>query len=263
MKYSEVKDSIFSSETSEQISRYEILYETQKHEKKNQLLLRDNEMKARRQKQLLLLTLTLAVVFLLTLKLHRVRAKNLNQKQLLLQQENEMAKDEIYRSEAENKILEDNIFAEQQINRLEKEKHQIELELKNNELANSSLNIIKKNEIMNEIKARIKNSGSGDALHELLQFVKLNTDTDQNWHKFKFEFDQIHEGFFDRVKEDFPQLTEHEIRLAAYLRINLSSREIAVMMNVSIDTVHKNRQRLRKKMNLPSGCDITAELKSL
>jgi tetratricopeptide (TPR) repeat protein/DNA-binding CsgD family transcriptional regulator len=263
LDYSRVKDSIFTNETNDLISRYEIMYETEKHEKENQLLLRDNEIKARRQKMLLIFTTGLLLLLIMALSLFRIRSKYLNQQQLILQQDNYLANLEIARKNAANQALEERIFAEQQINRLEREKHLAEIEVKNNELANSLLNIVRKNEIMYEIRERIRTSGNGDALNELVRFINSNTDTDHNWKKFRLEFEQVHSGFFDRLKENYPDLTEHDTRLAACLRINLSSREIAGMMNVSLETAHKNRQRLRKKMNLSPGSDLASELRKI
>ncbi|MEA5109265.1 Photosystem I assembly protein Ycf3 [bioreactor metagenome] len=263
LDYSRVKDSIFTNETNDLISRYEIIYETEKHEKENQLLLRDNEIKARRQKMLLIFTAGLFLLLIMAVSLFRVRSKYLKQQQLILQQDNYLANLEIARKDTANQVLEERVFAEQQINRLEREKHTAEIEVKNNELANSLLNIVRKNEIMYEIRERIRFSGNGDALNELVRFINSNTDTDHNWKKFRLEFEQVHAGFFDRLKQSYPDLTEHDTRLAACLRINLSSREIAGMMNVSFETAHKNRQRLRKKMNLPPSCDLTTELKKI
>jgi DNA-binding CsgD family transcriptional regulator len=73
----------------------------------------------------------------------------------------------------------------------------------------------------------------------------------------------VHPGFFDRLHNNFPQLTENDIRTSAYLRISLSSREIAGLMNVTLDATNKSRQRLRKKLDLKPEADLTDFLKSI
>jgi hypothetical protein len=60
-----------------------------------------------------------------------------------------------------------------------------------------------------------------------IRFINANTDIDQDWNKFRLTFEEVHPGFFDRLQRQYPQLTDHDVRLSAYLRINLSSREIA------------------------------------
>mgnify|MGYP001767124309 CR=1 FL=1 len=262
-QYAAISDSVFNTEKHEQLANFEILYKTEKKEKENQLLLLELQLKQKNQRLGIAVISGLLLILLLTYVLLRTKSKGLKQSQLLLKKEQELAALELEKKDAANKMLEDRIFAEQQINRLEREKHSATLELKNNELANSSLNIVRKNEILNEIRDRIKSSPNNEMVHEIIGYINSNTDIDHNWHKFKLEFDFIHPGFFDRIKSLYPQLTEHDTRLAAYLRINLSSREISGMMNVSLETVHKNRQRLRKKMNLEPNCDLSAKLKDI
>ena len=167
------------------------------------------------------------------------------------------------KKDAENRMLEDRIFAEKQINRIQREKHHAEIEHKNAELANSTLCLVNKNEILSEIKDKLKSSQKADTFHEVVQFINANTDIDQGWHKFRITFNEVHPGFFDRVQSHFSHLTDNDVRISAYLRINLSSREIARLMNVTLDATNKSRQRLRKKLDLPPEADLTEFLKSI
>ncbi|MBK6964723.1 MAG: tetratricopeptide repeat protein [Bacteroidales bacterium] len=262
-KFSSINDSVFSAEKHKQLANFEILYETEKKEKENQLLLLDIELKQRKQRLGIAIIIGLALILLLTYNFLRIKSKNLKQSQRLLKQEQDLARLRIKSKEAENKMLEDRIFAEQQINRLEREKYLAELEYKNIQLANSTINLVNKNEILGEIRDKLKTNHKTDIIHEVVQFINANTDIDQDWHKFKATFEEVHAGFFDRIQAGFPQLTDHDIRLSAYLRINLSSREIAGLMNVSLDATNKGRQRLRKKLNLEAEADLNGFLISL
>jgi DNA-binding CsgD family transcriptional regulator len=69
---------------------------------------------------------------------------------------------------------------------------------------------------------------------------------------FEKQFDQAHENFFKRLKTNYPELTPSDLRLCAYLRMNLSSKEIAPLINITIRGVEERRYRLRKRLNLPS-----------
>ena len=261
--YTATKDSIFNTEKHEQIARFEILFETEKKEKENELLIRDNELKARKQRFSMAIIIGLIILIALGVFLYRSKSRNLAQSRLLLAKEHEIAEIEISKREMEKRSLEDRIFAEQQINRLEREKYLAEIEFKNAELANSTLCLVNKNEILDEIKDKLKAARKDDGIHEVLQFINANTDQDQDWLKFKLAFDEIHPGFFDRLSSVYPHLSDNDMRLSSYLRINLSSREIARLMNVTLEATSKSRQRLRKKLALEAEADIGEFLRTL
>jgi len=77
------------------------------------------------------------------------------------------------------------------------------------------------------------------------------------------EFEKLNPGFFDRIRNLYPDFSEQFIRLSAFLRIELSTKEIAQLMNVSVAAVNKNRQRLRKKLNLEAEADLKAFMESI
>lgn len=261
--YTKVQDSVFSIEKHEQIARFEVLFETEKKEKENQLLLMDLEVKQKKQRLAIAVISGLSVILILLYLLYRIKSKNLRQNQLLLTQEQELARMEIERKEAEKKILEDRIFAEKQINRLQQEKHKAEIEHKNTELANSTLCLVNKNEILGEIRDKLKDTQKTESINEVVRFINANTDMDQDWHKFKITFDDVHPGFFDRLQQEYNHLTENDLKISAYLRVSLSSREISRLMSVSLEAVNKSRQRLRKKLNLEPEADLNEFLKSV
>jgi len=74
---------------------------------------------------------------------------------------------------------------------------------------------------------------------------------------FENLFDQAHANFFKRLKTEFPTLTPSDLRLCAYLRMNLSSKEIAPLINITIRGVEERRYRLRKRLNLPPEHNLT------
>lgn len=257
-----VSDSLFSAEQHEQIARFEVLFQTEKKEKENQLLLRDNELKQKKQNLLAAAIGGLVLVLILIAFLYRGKAKNLRQNQQLRKQEQEIARMEIETKEAEKQILEDRVFAEKQINRLQQEKHLAEIEHKNTELANSTLCLVNKNEILGEIREKLRDKKNAE-VQEVVQFIASNLDPDQGWHRFRVDFDRVHPGFFDRLATEYENLSDNDLRVSAYLRIGLSSKEIARLMHVSIEAINKSRQRLRKKLDLPPETDLSLHLKSI
>jgi ATP/maltotriose-dependent transcriptional regulator MalT len=223
----------------------------------NQLLKNENKIKSRNVILLIIITFVLIALSLMLIYYLRLRSRNLKQQKIL----NEV---KLAQKEQEKKHLQDNIFAEKQINRLQKEKFDSEMALKNKQLMSSMACLVNKNEVLGKLKAEIKASGSTfEQKKEIIHFININTDIDTDWKKFRIDFEEVHPGFFDRLRKSFPELTESYQKLCALLRIGLSSQEIADTLFVSLATVNKNRQRLRKKLNLAPESDLTHFLETI
>ena len=146
---------------------------------------------------------------------------------------------------------------EKELIRLRNAKLRDEIEHKSKELASSTMLIIKKNEFLMELKETIEKQktdlGSrfpdkySNYLHKK---IDENISNQDDWQIFENNFEHAHEQFFERMKSSFPQLTSGDLRLCAYLHINLSSKEIAPLLGISVRGVENHRYRLRKKMNL-------------
>lgn len=138
------------------------------------------------------------------------------------------------------------------------EKLQQEVEEKNAELLTQTSSIIQRNEIIVGIKKEIEEffrKQNNKTLQPLYQKISsmLNSDLDaeEDWKMFLIKFEQKHTNFFKKLKENFPQLTPNDLKLCACLKLNLDSKEIASLMNISVRAVENNRSRLRKKLNIP------------
>ena len=248
--YNQVKDSIFEENKSRAIAEMNIRFETEKKEIENQFL--RNENKAKTRNIILLLFLAMVLIALVFLLIYYLRLRNLN-----LKQQKELTANEISKKEQEKKHLEDKVFAEKQINKLQKDKYESELELKNKQLMSSTLNLVNKNEVLGSIKNRISSLDLAYTdKREVISMINQNLDVDANWKSFRLDFEEVHPGFFNRLNDSYPGLSETYQKICAYLRIDLTSKEIADLMNVSIAAVNKNRQRLRKKLNLPAEANL-------
>jgi DNA-binding CsgD family transcriptional regulator len=156
--------------------------------------------------------------------------------------------------EAENKRK------ERQIMQLEKEKLEHDLQHKSQEMANLMINLVRKNEILNEIKSdlyRIMSSLKNDHSKEVKQMILLtnnkidsNIQSDEVLKRIEEQFDLIHNNFMKRLQEKHPDLSLNERMMCAYLKMNLTTKEIAPLLNISIRGVETLRYRLRKKFNL-------------
>ena len=148
---------------------------------------------------------------------------------------------------------------EQEIMKLQNEKLQSEVSHKNMQLADSTLSIIRKNEVLIGIKAELEKQKEelgprypARYLQRLTTMIDKNISNDNDWDIFEALFDQAHENFFKRLKQSFPYLTQSDLKLCAYLKLNLSSKEIAPLLNISIRGVEIRRYRLRKRLALTS-----------
>lgn len=146
---------------------------------------------------------------------------------------------------------------EQELIKVRNEKLRNEVKHKSKELANSTMSIIKKNEFLLKIKDILTNQKEqlgtrypDKYYYHLLRKIDDNISSHEDWHLFETNFERAHEQFLQKIKEQYPELTSKDLRLCAFLRMNLSSKEIAPLMGISVRGVENHRYRLRKKMGL-------------
>ena len=138
--------------------------------------------------------------------------------------------------------------------KLQNDKLHSEVESKNRELAVTTMNIVRKNELLMSIKEALLNSGNSK---EVLHIVEDNINSEGDWEHFQEIFNQTDRDFLNRLKSLHPDLTPNDIKLCIYLRLNLSSKEIAPLLNISTQSIEIKRYRLRKKMRLERNQNLT------
>ena len=175
--------------------------------------------------------------------LHRNYFKN-QQEKLLKRKEKEL----------EIKQLEN----EQQLMHFKNLDLQKDIDSKNRELGLSTMNLIKRNELLGTIKKELgtyKNTGD---VKKVIELINNNLNTSDDWKLFEEAFKNTDKGFMKKLKSEHSNLTSNDLRLCTYLRLNLSSKEIAPLLNISIRSVEVKRYRLRKKMNLPHEASLSS-----
>lgn len=149
---------------------------------------------------------------------------------------------------------------ERHIMELEKEKLEYDLKHKSQEMANLMINIVRKNEMLNDIKDNLtkvmSSIKSGDTKDGYRQLLEINGKIDQNMNddellkRIEEQFDLVHNNFIKKLSERHPDLSNNERMMCAYLKMNLSTKEIAPLLNISVRGVETMRYRLRKKLGL-------------
>jgi len=233
-KSSDWKDSLLTTQSKKWISEMQMKYEFGKKEQEVEFLKQRNKLNR------IILIITLSAIFLfLILIIYVMRNRSVREKQRneLLYKEKELA-------ETRNKSLQE------------------ELEHKNRELSSQAMHVINKNSILTKIRELIQNISRSNIqllenkLNEVDQLIESNVSLDDDWETFKMHFEKVHTDFFTWLYKNYPGLTQNDIRLCAYLVINLNINEMADILGISPDSVRKRRQRLRTKLDLPQDTDI-------
>ncbi|MFM2138350.1 MAG: hypothetical protein RJA57_657, partial [Bacteroidota bacterium] len=135
-----------------------------------------------------------------------------------------------------------------------------EIQYKNAELAASAMHLVKKGELINRLKGelsqllrRVDVPAAQTEVKKMIRHLEEDDQIDQEWDQFAKHFDKVHSDFVMLLKTRHPDISPSEIKLCSFLRMNLSSKEIAQLLNISVRGVEISRYRLRKKLNLQSG----------
>lgn len=163
----------------------------------------------------------------------------------------------------EVQVREERLKHEKELVELSKKKLEAEVQFKNAELATSVMGAVKQNETLLRLKDDIvhasKEANREEVVRQLKRVVRLideEVKPDENWDQFELLFNQIHENFLQKLKERYPQLTSRDLKLCAYLRMNLNSKEIAPLLSLTVRGVEDLRYRVRKKMELDTSVNL-------
>jgi len=164
----------------------------------------------------------------------------------------------------EQTLEEQKLAAEKEIMQLKNERLQSDMKYKNKELATATYHIIQQNKFLNSLKLELsgmiqgtKNDIIVSELKRIIRKIDRDIQNEKNWEVFDRYFDEVHQEFHSRLKKIHPELTPGELRLCSYLRMNVSTKEIAPLMNISFRGVEISRYRLRKKLKLDRSVNVT------
>jgi tetratricopeptide (TPR) repeat protein len=225
--YKSLSDSLFNKENQQKITQAEMQYNFDK----------ENQTAKVAQNQRELVYLAIAIVLILGIIIAIIMYR-LQQTKAKIQQ---LAKESAELSNKELSLREDTLKRE--------------LEFKNKELTTNIMYLLKKNEFIIEISNRLmvlkKQLKKED--QEITQKIILdikNAQDDDVWEEFEVRFNQVYNDFYDRLKDKYPDLTLNEKRICAFLRLNMTTKEICALTRQSYNSLNVARARLRKKLNI-------------
>ena len=247
-QYAMLKDSLFAKTKENQLD--EIKTRLSLDLKEKELILKNNEIALlQREKrityfqQIVLLLTILILVFIALFIYYRLRSRNKKHQSLLEQKE--------------------------AINKIREEVMQTEIRNKSNELTNYALHLGERNKFLLELKSELKKlkhipeKEREEKIKELTLSVQQNIQMQQDLETFQQSINQNSKEFYDKLKIRFPNLTKSEVRLCALLRLDLSTKEIAALNNISTRAVEMGRYRLRKKLDIDPKDNIVAFLQQI
>jgi tetratricopeptide (TPR) repeat protein/DNA-binding CsgD family transcriptional regulator len=242
--YLQFNDSLKGNETMEHIANMEMEYAMNKEQQKFQILEQQAKLveKENKLKQFRLYILIGGILVLLALTVLTIS----------------MLKGSLQRNKLKQQML------KQQQNQL-----QNDLSFKQKGIENFAAHIQEKNILLTDLKNEIKlitqqsNKDNANGLKKLIQIVNQSLHTDNDRKELELKIDQTHQEFINRLKTKFPKLTKTEVRLCSLLLLELSSKEIATIMNIETSSVKMGRNRLRKKLTLPAQTNLIDFLVSI
>jgi ligand-binding sensor domain-containing protein/DNA-binding CsgD family transcriptional regulator len=208
---------------------------------------------------ILIYLLFTGIVFFIAKKLYQ---KKLHNHHRIITAKLQVEKEEFLKHEVE--------ATERQISNLQNEKLQAELSSKNRELANSAMSLIYKNELLQKISdeiSKLKDDHgkklSEDQLRKIQKVIEEGMNDKRDWNLFENSFNEAHENFFKKLKASLPDLVPNDLKLCAFLLLNMTSKEMASLLNISLRGVEIRRYRLRKKLNVPHDKNLVEFLMEL
>ncbi|AZQ62718.1 hypothetical protein EI427_10855 [Flammeovirga pectinis] len=138
-----------------------------------------------------------------------------------------------------------------------------ELDLTKDELASITMNHLHKNQSLQQVTQKLEEVSQGVGSNEqrkirgIIKDLNKENDDHDYWDKFEHQFNKSHNNFLEKLKDTYPDLSKRELRLCAYLKMDLGNQEIATLMNVSLRTLETSRYRIRKKVGLENRKSLT------
>lgn len=233
---------IFSEEGMKQMARLQTIYETERKNREIQLLEKDQRIN---RLMLGLSGIGLAVTLLLGVTVAKKQRRKLRANREVMTRNQELF-------DAQQKLMEVELHNTQ----LSKKQLTLEVEKQRQGLTAHTLHLIKKNQLLQELKECIQTVPTRDPKEARKHLKGLGKKIDQSftedtdWEDFRKMFEQVHHSFFDNLKKINPNLTQAELRLSALIKMHLNTKDMAAMLGVGYDSLRIARYRLRKKLEL-------------
>lgn len=253
-----LKDSIYSQKVYNQFSKIQTQHAIEKEVREKDMLksrlvlqYQQYEFKKFQIRILIFLIILIFIILFVIWMYYRQKTKTLENENKIIEQQKSLQEKDAKIQLAKQKLTESELKTQM----LEKAKLNEELAYKNKEITNLAIHITQKNEMLEKIKEelrKVRNSSNSRDINKLYSVLNQTSQLDVDREKFQMFVNEQNDAFFLNLDKNFPNLTQSEKKLLALLKMNLSSKEIAGVFNISPASVNTKRYRLRKKLNIDS-----------
>lgn len=270
-QYQAVHDSLFNQQKTRVIEDIKEKYETEKREQRIAYL--EQEAVYEKRLKIIYLVAGILAVGMCILIIAYVRNRNrilkrekaVTQHRLQLEQERgRLMQQQLLQEQQQQEMERERVLQEQERAELEKQRLALELDENNRQLLTTALQLQQSRELLTEFEKTIaelrqsRDTGTlRSGLEDMIKEIRQQRDLADDWEHIKMHFEKVHPAFFTRLKEQFPTLTQTELKLCAYTRMNFTGKEIGRLLNINPASVQVARYRLKKKMNLPEEMNFT------
>lgn len=231
----QIKEAFYSFEREQIVKSLEVQFEVAENNRKLKLISAEKEVSKLTNYLLISLLGLLLIIFgIVYFFLKRINKRD---KQLL------KTKEELVALMEEQKVLKEQQF-------------QNDIEFKESQLSAITIQMVEKNELLDEIKT-VLNKKEPSSENELKKLVSKYTVQDNNWKDFDHYFESVNKNFYTRLKQKYPGISSNDLKICALIKLNLSIKEMATILNISPDSVKTARHRLRKKLQLSTEENLT------
>ena len=231
-----IRDSMNSWEKQKIQKSLEIQFDVAEKERQLKLIQNENDI-SRLTNYLLWATIAFLLLFAGGI-IYFIR-KNHKRDKLLLQ-----TKVELVKALEEQKVLREQYM-------------QNELEYKEAQLSALTVQMLQKNELMQELREKLEADQSISKDSPLTRLVNKGQNQEKEWADFNVQFESINKNFYARIRQAYPDISPNDLKICALIKLNLSIKEMAGILNISPDSVKTARYRLRKKLQLNSEDNLT------
>lgn len=242
---------VYSKESVSQTAFLQVLYDMD--QKSNEIARLNN---ARNVNRVIGVSVAIVCVLLVILAMVIISRQRLKIKDQLAYSREKDALHEMTQLELENRRLQQNNLNQQ-------------LQVKTKELSTHTLNLIRNNQLLEHLRSTLQAMVKEDKrdqkkqMQQIILQINESFSHEQHWKEFTVAFEQVHQSFFEKLKNYSTDLTSTDMRLIAMLKINLNSADIATLLGISTDSLRVSRYRLRKKLNIKQGENLTAFIQGL
>ncbi len=237
----------------------EVKFQIQNYKEK----ISENEAKIKSERNIfysIILVIVLGIIILILIFRNQL-IKN-KQKALIIQREQELISFKLEKEIADNALL----LEKERTALLEQERLQNEIELRNQKILSRGLYQSGRNQLLQDILKSLSNipqlSENGTVINDI-RALKEHLKTEEGWDNYVRHFDDVNQGFIKKLTEKHPDLTTTDIRYISYVYMNLDTKEIATMLNITPVACRKRKERIEKRLQLPEHLSLNAYLLSI